>query len=159
MSPDDDRPKLTYSERDRLRREGRSQGEARPKGRHAEAKARRASEQYVKEIDSLFTDAPGGQEGDALAEAMRAAHGSAELPQACRLYRAAVGFPEDAELATLFLDSSDEELVVGQLETLLAAVEAGRLSPTGSLRSQISILAEDFNDAVASVAEDILAAL
>ncbi len=157
---DDDRPRKSWSEIDRLREKGSSgsERERRPRGRHAEAQARRATERYVKEIDSLFSSAEGGSETEPFIEAMRDAHGSGELPAACRAYRDAIGFPEDPELVSLFLDSGEQELVVGALEVLLAAAGDGRVELTGSLRSQVAVLAEDFDDAVASVAEDILAA-
>jgi hypothetical protein len=156
---DGDRPRRSWSEIDRLRDKGRSHEERRPRDRHSEARSRQAAERYVKEIDSLFTSADGGQEGAALAQAVRDAHGSAELPEACRVYRERFGYPKDLELISLFLDTSDESLVVGTLEALLAAVEAGGAEPGAGLRSQLGVLAEDFNDAIASVAEDIVTAL
>ena len=156
MSPaDDDRPKPTFSERDRMRREGR-QGEPRPRGRWAEAEARRATEQYKRGLDGMFSTSEGGAEGAALAEAMRAAHGTPGLAAACTAYRDGVGWPAEAELLSLFFDCGERELVVGALETALEAIEAGRLEPSKGLRRQIASLAEDFDSAIADVAEEIL---
>ena len=63
-----------------------------------------------------------------------------------------------ASTVSVFLDSGDRELVVGVLDHVLAVAERGGFEATPSLRRQLGILAEDFDDAIASRAEDILAA-
>lgn len=148
----DDR-KLSYSERDRMRRESGGGGRRNPKQRAADEER---SRQALEMADALFTDEKGGQEGKALAEAVRAAHGSPELADACRAYMAQVGPPGSASLASIFLDAGDKELSVPVLDELLRQKTAGKLELSGGLKRQIRILSEDFDDDLASRAEELL---
>ncbi len=158
MSGDDrswnDGDKLSFSERDRIRREGRSSEDRRPRG-VSQAKADEASKQYIKKLDGLFSKEKGGAEVEKLAAAMRAAHGTSGLAAACREYRAAAGFPSDASLIGMFLDSGETELVVGGLEALQAVSQSGEWTTPGGLRSQIRMLADDPNDEIAELAETL----
>jgi hypothetical protein len=150
----DDR-KLTYSERDRMRREGGPSGQ-RPKTGRALVEEEKRSAEALKVADALFTDEKGGQKGKALADAVREAHGTKELPEACRAYLAEIGPPPTVELASIFLDSGEKELVVSTLDELLSQKAAGTLEIEGGLKRQIRILSEDFDDDLASRAEDLL---
>ena len=153
-----DGDKLSFSERDRRRREGRPSQERRPKG-VSKAKAEAMTKQYVKQLDGLFSKTKGGAEVEQLRAAIRAAHGTSGLASACRQYREVAGFPEDAALLGAFLDSGDAELVIGGLKALQAALEAGGFKASGGLRSQIRMLAEDPDDEVAELAEALSALL
>jgi len=156
---DDDR-KLTYSERDRLRREGgREGGGGRPKGGRARAAEEQRSQEALKVADSLFTDERGGTEGKALAAAVNDAHGTSELPDACRSYFDALGPPTSLQLASIFLDAGEKEMSVAVLDELLRQKDEGGLEIDGGLRRQIRLLSEDFDDDLASRAEDLLEAL
>ena len=150
----DDR-KLSYSERDRMRREGGGSGGRRPSRRDEAEKAKRSEEALVV-ADALFTDEKGGQEGKALADAVRAAHGTADLAAACRAYLESVGPPATAELASIFLDAGEKDLALEALDELLRKKEAGTFELDGGLKRQIRILSEDFDDDLASRAEDLL---
>jgi hypothetical protein len=147
-----DGDKLSFSERDRRRREGRPSQEHRPKG-VSKAKVEAVTKQYVKQLDGLFSKSKGGAEAEQLGAAIRAAHGTSGLADACRQYREVAGFPEDAALLGMFLDSADPELVVGGLKALQAVCEAGGFKASGGLRSQVRMLAEDPDDEVAELAE------
>jgi hypothetical protein len=154
---DDDRPKRSWREIDQLRGAKRSSDEPRPLGRWAEAQAQRAADEYKKHLDSMFSEgAQGGAEGEALAGAMREAHGTPDFVAACTAYRDQVGWPVDPELLGLFLDSGEQALVVGALETILEGLAAELLELSKGLRSQIASLAESFDAAIADVAEEIL---
>ena len=155
-SGDDERPKLSWKEIDQRRSGGGTREEARPRGRWAEAQAKRASDEYKKQLDGMFSDAQGGSEGAALADAIRDAHGTPGLAEACIAYRDAVGWPIEAELLGLFLDAGDQALVVGALEVILEGVESGGLEMSKGLRRQVDSLAEDFNAAIADIAEEIV---
>jgi hypothetical protein len=164
MSRDDDRPswtdreKKSFSELDRMRREGRS-GEGRPQGERARVQADAASKRYRKEIDSLFSKGKGGPEGERLSKAMRDAHGTAGLAEACRAYRDAAGIPDDPGDLGIFLDSGDTELVVAALEALRTLQQAASLTPSGGLASQLRMLSQDSDDGIAEAAGDLLDAL
>lgn len=149
---DDDR-KLTYSERDRLRRE---RGPSRPRSGRERAEEEKRSRHALKVADALFTDEQGGQEGKTLASAVRAAHGTADLPAACRAYLDGVGPPASLELASIFLDAADKAIRVPVLDELLRLKAAGRLDLGGGLKRQIRLLSEDFDDDLASRAEELL---
>ncbi len=150
----DDR-KLTYSERDRLRREGGGSG-GRPHGRRAKLEEEKRSHEALIVADALFTEENGGQEGKAVADAVRAAHGTKDLPSACRAYLDTVGAPATPELASIFMDAGVKEISLIALDELLRKKDAGDLELDGGLKRQIRILSEDFDDDLASRAEDLL---
>ena len=166
MSRDDDRPgfldrdKKSFSERDRMRREGRGRTEERrPTSPAQQARLDAAKKQYLKQIDGIFAKGEGGAQGERLAEAVREARGTPALAAACRVYRDAVGMPGDAALLACFLDAGDPELAVAGMEALAAARAEGGLTLTPGLRTQLRMLAESPDDAVASAAEDLLAGI
>ncbi len=163
MSGDDknwlDREKLSFAERDRRRRgEGRSADAHEPRNQAERERSDAATKQYLKEADGMFA---GGNkaERERLAVAMRDAHGTPALADACRAYHAAGGLPEDLRLASLFLDANDCEVILLGYEALRAGAEKGTIALSGSLRSQLRVLAEDSDDAVADGAEELLEAL
>jgi hypothetical protein len=154
---DDDRPRRSWSEIDRMRDKPRSSHEERrPRGEKAEARARAATKEYLKGLDGLFAKDKGGAEGERLAGEIREAHGTPGLADACRAYREAVGTPSDPALLALFLDADEPALVVEALEALQALQAAGALEPTPGLRRQVRMLSEGFNDEVAEAAELLL---
>lgn len=165
MSGDDERPgfldrdKKSFSERDRERRERRGGGERRPAGAKQQARLAAATQQYLKQIDSLFAKGTGGAEGERLAQAVRDARGTPGLAAACRAYREAVGAPSDPSLVSCFLDAGEPELVLVGLAAARAAKAAGTLQATAGLRTQLRMLAQESDDAVASEAEELLDAL
>jgi len=163
MSSDDkgwlDREKPSFAELDRRRREGGGSGDTRePRSRAERERSDTASKQYLKEVDGLFA---GGNKAECerLATAMRDAHGTPALADACRAYHAAGGSLEDPRLASLFLDAGESEVILLGFEALRKGAENGTVTLSGSLRSQLRILAEDSDDAVADGAEELLEAL
>jgi hypothetical protein len=162
MSRDDDRPgfldreKKSFSELDRLRRERRDPTEGRSASPAARARLESAKKQYVKQIDSLFSKARGGAEGERLAQAVRDARGTPGLAAACRAYRDAVGPPAEAALISCFLDAGEPEMVMCGLEALRAGCEAGRVGLSAGLRTQLRMLAQASDDAVSGSAEELL---
>lgn len=155
MSGDDERPRRSWREIDQMRDGTRSRDQG-PRGHKAQERAREASKEYLKQIDGLFTSEQGGAEGADLAKAMREAHGTPGLADACRAYRDAIGLPGDPSLLSLFLDTGEEELVIAALGEMRVGRREGRLESTSGLRSQVGILAEDFNNAIAEIAEELL---
>jgi hypothetical protein len=156
---DDERPRerLSWREIDRRRGGARQRPEDRPKSRDEIARDSAAAKAYTKKLDALFVAGKGGAAGERLAREMREARGTPALAGACRAYRDAVGLPEDPAQLSLFLDSGDPELVLAALGALRAAQAGGTLQPTSGLRTQLRMLAQDANDAVAEDAEALLA--
>lgn len=162
MSGDGERPKLSWSEIDKRRdRAGgrRDAGEARPRGAAAEARARQASQAYLKGAAAkLFGTVGAGPRGDRLAHAVREAHGTPGLADACAAYVAALGPPRDAALAAVFLDAPGRDAVLAGLAGLASLRGAGRLEPSRALRDRLRRLAEDADDEVAAGAEALVEA-
>ena len=96
------------------------------------------------------------QDGKALAGAVREAHGTVGLPAACRAYLGALGAPRALDLVSICLDAGDKEVSVSVLEELLRQKRSRGLALEGGLKRQIRLLAEDFDDDLASLAEDLL---
>lgn len=164
MSGDDDRPyereKKSFSELDRIRREGSSPGDHGPRGPASRVRAEAAAKQYVKRLDGMFSGEKGGAaEGEQLAKAVRDAHGTSKVAAACRAYRDALGMPEDGALLSVFLDSAEVDLVVPGIEALRDAYEAQTLTVTKGQKTQLRTLALGSDDAIADAAEDLLEVL
>lgn len=151
----DDGRKLSYSERDRMRRDGGRR--ERPQSGRERAAEEKRSKLALAAAEELFTDEKGGQAGKALAQAVRDAHGTRELAGACHAYLEKVGPPASIELASIFLDAGDKTISVPTLDELLRQKSQGKLELEGGLKRQIRLLAEDFDDDLASRAEDLLA--
>jgi phage I-like protein len=157
----DERPKLSWREIDQRRDRSRhvSSGERKPRGRAAEVRAKDATQRYLKELDdTMFGQAagkPGSTEGR-LAQAIRDAQGTAGLAEACRAYLETLGVPEDTALLAAFLDSRERELVLAALESMAARAEEGGLEVSAGLRAELRMLADEADDEVAEVAEEIL---
>ena len=148
--------KLSYSERDRLRREGGGQGGGRGLNRQQRALEAERSRLALESADALFSGEQGGEAGKALAAAVREAHGTPGLAEACRSYLAEIGLPTAPDLASIFLDAGDKTISVSVLDALLAQKAKGALEIGGGLKRQIRILSEDFDDDLASRAEELL---
>jgi len=158
---DGDRPRLSWSEIDRLRDRPRARRDAAaPRGPAARARAQAATRQYLAEIDrKLFArGARGGAQGERLAAAVREAQGTPRLADACRAYLAALGAPAEPDLLAAFLDARDREVQRAALDALAEGLRAGRLALTPGLRAQLRTLAEGLADELAEAAETALAA-
>jgi len=150
----DDRSKLSFSERDRRRREGGGQDRAAP--RRSKRETEKVEREALKTADKLFTSEKGGQRGKELAKAVRESHGSSASAVACQAYRDEVGVPAARDLLSVFLDSGDKSLRVEALDELLRQKDEGELELASSLKAQVRMLSEEFDDAIASRAEEIL---
>ena len=64
----------------------------------------------------------------------------------------------EAALISLFLDSGDSELVGLGLESLGSALRAGTVSGSAGLKTQLRMLTQDTDDAIAEAAEGLLEA-
>jgi hypothetical protein len=154
----DDGRKLSYSERDRLHREGKGAGRReRPQSGHERAMDEKRSRLALAAAEGLFTDEKGGQAGKALAQAVRDAHGTKDLAAACLAYLEKVGPPGSAELASIFLDAGDKGVSLPVLDDLLRRKRQGDFELEGGLKRQVRLLSQDFDDELASRAEDLLA--
>ncbi|MFK7896937.1 MAG: hypothetical protein AB8G23_13925 [Myxococcota bacterium] len=151
----DDGRKLSYSERDKLNRERGSHGGGPRSGKARAADEERARQALVS-AESLFAGDEGSDLGKELAKAVRAAHGTPDLAAACQAYVDELGAPSTPELASIFLDAGQKELGVLALDALLEKQAKGGLAIEGSLKRQLRILAEDFDDDLASRAEELL---
>lgn len=162
MSGDDgsDRPRLSWSEIDKLRDRPRSRrDEPRLRSAAAQAQSGVATRQYLARTgDQLFAGARGGDRSTE-ADEVRAAHGSAELAAACRRYLEAHGSPDDVSLAALFLDADAVDVQLAGLEALTRLHAAEGLSASAGMRTQLRILSQSPDDDVAYTAEELLAAL
>lgn len=158
---DGERPRPSWSELDKRRDKPRSHTtERRPRGAAAEARARTATQSYLKQLDArLFAKERGaGGAAGKLAAAVREALGTPGLDATCRAYLDAIGPPAEVALVAAFLDARDRDLRLAALDALGEGLRAGRMALSAGLRSQLRILAEGPDDALAEAAEALLAA-
>lgn len=157
MSGDDrnylDREKKSFSELDRARREGG--GSAPREGTRAAADAARASKDALAHADALFSGGASGERSK-LGAALLDARGTPGLVDACRAYRDAVGAPDEARHVSCFLDCDAPDVLLSGLEGLRAGHAAGSLSISSGLKTQLRMLANHADDAVAEEAEALL---
>jgi len=158
LSGDDrgEREKLSWSEIDKLRGRARKQHDDRPRGREARERAARERRGALAAAAELFSGEAGGARGAQLATAVRAAHSTPGLAEACQAYVDELGMPESAELLSIFLDLSARDWRVRSLEALCQLQSSGTLEISAGLRSQLRVLREDADDEVAGLAEDLL---
>jgi hypothetical protein len=154
-----EREKLSWSEIDKRRGQARSRQEQHPRGRAARERAEGDKRSALKEADSLFSRDKGGEAGAALAKALRDAHGSPQLGDACREYVEQLGVPNDPALLSILLDSGERPLMQPALERLLELKASGGLEVTGSLKIQLRTLSQEPDDDIAGLCEDLLESL
>ena len=105
----DDSGKLSFSERDRMRKEG-SDGRSRtPRSERRQEVAQAGKEQYLRSAEKHLFGGSADEEGERLAKEIRNAHGTKGLPEACRAYLEARGIPKEVSLLGIFLDSQQPE--------------------------------------------------
>ena len=157
MSSGDDgeRPRRSWREIDRLR-DGGARREPAPRGAEAQARAREATRQYLARAGSQLFGAGAGDPRGERARAVQEAHGTPGLAAACRAYLETSGLPRDAALASVILDAGESDLVLAALAALERLRGEGSLVLGAGLRSQLRLLAEDADDAVAEAAEALL---
>ena len=152
---DQDGRKLSYSDLDRLRREGGAEGPKKPRGEVAQAREEAATTQYLRSAERELFSKKGDAETARLTKEIHAAHGTKDLAKTCRAYFEAKGVPKDLILLGIFLDSRDSNLICAALEELIQ----GQYDYTGSsLKSQLKVLAFHAEDRVAELAEELLEA-
>ena len=151
-----DERKRSWKEIDQMR-DGTHRGEhERPRNAAAQERSEQATQTYLKEIDKLFTSTGRSAEAEALVKSLRDAHGTSELPEVCRTFRDQLGMPREAVLLSIFLDSNEPEFVIPALETLGVLLSSNEVELSKGIQSQLRVLAQDFNNDIAEIAEEIL---
>jgi hypothetical protein len=151
-----DERKRSWKEIDQMRDGTRREDRERPRNAAAQERSEQATQSYLKEIDKLFTSTGRSAEAEALIKSLRDAHGTPELPEVCRSFRDQLGMPDDPALLSIFLDSNDPEFMVAALETLVTLLGSNEVELGKGIQSQLRVLAQDFNNDVAEIAEEIL---
>ena len=109
----------------------------------------------MKQIDGLFSSGSVAT-SEALATALLDARGTPGLADACRAYREAVGPPTQPREISCFLDAEAPDVLLAGLAGARAAQEAQSLEMSAGLRTQLRMLADHADDAVAEEAEALL---
>lgn len=138
-------------------RRDREKGYDTPRGRGAQQRQAAQRDAALKMAEAVFSEEGAGEQGDELAKAVRAAHGTPELGEACHAFVAEVGMPRSVDLLQIFIDTGDSALMVPALEALLERKESGALELSAGLKSQLRTLSEDPDDDIAGLSEDLLA--
>ena len=161
MAHNDDRPKKTFSELDKMRKEGRQGGE-RDRG-PGKLERTQAYKSYKTQLNKLFDGT--GELPEALkskledagvAEAAKAKQEAAQkvltalsprkLRKAFKAYRAEYGFPEDEGLLNKLLESDDEDVLLEVMEAMDRLLSDGLFKAGPALKARIQsaqILVDD----------------
>jgi hypothetical protein len=151
-----DERKRSWKEIDQMRDGSRRDDRERPQNAAQQVRSDQATQTYLKEIDKLFTSSGASAESEALVKNLRDAHGTPELPEVCRLFRSELGMPREPALLSIFLDSNEPELVVSALQTIESLLAEDSIELGKGIQSQLRVLAQDFNNDIAEIAEEIL---
>lgn len=151
-----DERKRSWKEIDQMRDGSRREEHERPRNAAQQERSEQATQSYLKEIDKLFTSTGRSAEAEALIKSLRDAHGTPELAEVCRTFRNALGMPSDPALLSIFLDSNEPEFVIAALETVGTLLGNGAVELGKGIQSQLRVLAQDFNNDIAEIAEEIL---
>ena len=138
-------------------RRDREKGYDTPRGRGGQQRQAAQRDAALKMAEAVFSEEGAGERGDELAKAVRAAHGTPDLLEACQTFVAEVGMPKSVDLLQIFIDTGDNALMVPALEALLERKESGELELSAGLKSQLRTLSEDPDDDIAGLSEDLLA--
>lgn len=162
----DDREKLTFSERDKRRREKKNGGGSGSGGgsnggsNKNPRRSRWASEAYKRRVDErLF-----GRKGDAarqrLEDRLRESQGSPAFLRTYREYVRDYGMPEDMQLLLLLLDLEDERESLKVMEALEVRVGTSPPEQKNLLRGRLRNLEmSTSSDALAEAATGLLSRL
>jgi hypothetical protein len=152
----DERPRLSWSEVDKLRDKARTRrDDSGSRGPASDPRSRAATQSYLKKLDrTLFAGGARRDAGTRLGDAVREALGTPGLADACRAYHAELGAPSDPALLAAFLDAPDREIQLVALRAL--GPGPARVALSAGLRSQLRTLAAGSDDELAEAAETAL---
>jgi hypothetical protein len=145
--------KISFSERDKRRRQRKSGGSGRKSG------ARWASEAYKRKVDERIFGKRSDVAKRRVEERLRAAHGQPdELRRIYREYVREHGLPEDMDVLLLLLDLADEREVLKILQALGRTAEQAPPERKSLLRRRLqnfemSTSSDALGDAAAALLE------
>ncbi len=149
--------RLSWKEIDQLKGQSRmSQPHRTPRGSKAKARAKEATKEYLKRADRLFSGPSDGAQARNFAKEIGTKRGQSDFDDACRAFIHEYGTPADLELASIFLDSEDDEVITSGLKGLLIVQGKSGLALTSGLRARLRTLAQHSLDHIAYSAEDLL---
>ena len=161
MSGDDDRPKKSFSELDKMRQNKRHGGQdSRGPGK---LERTQAYKNYKTQLNKLFDGtgelpealkskledagvAEAAKERQEAAQKVLEALSPRKLRKAFKAYRADYGFPDDEPMLNKLLESDDEDLLVEVLETMDRLLSEGLFKGGPALKARIQsaqILVDD----------------
>jgi hypothetical protein len=164
MPPRDDddreRERPSWREMDARRERSRHTREE-PRGPRtpkARAESQAAKQTYLKKLDEkLFSGK--GSEAAKDADAVREARGTRGFSASCEAYVEKHGFPASADLLLLFLEHSDEDVVLKAIDALTLLADEGKVDrdPLVKALRRLKSMTEDSD--VEDAAEELLSTL
>jgi hypothetical protein len=138
------REKLSFSERDKRRRNSRQRGHggdgsgARSEG--AQRRARHAQAMYRRKVEERLFGKKGDRGRLRLADRLREAHGTPGFHRTFREYLNSYGLPDDVALLMLLLDLDDERDVVTVLQGIEGMLDSLPVEQRSLLRKRLQNL-------------------
>jgi hypothetical protein len=129
-SDSDEREKPSWREIDRRRDRSRHVSRDDRSRKDKSLRSAWAKEQYLKEVDKLFTGKKGGKEHETALNAIHRNYGTSKFASSVKKYLEKYGIPDDWSTLMLLLDYKDDEVLVQVVEVMKA------LAPERSARER-----------------------
>jgi len=143
---DEEREKLSWRERDRLKDRSKHVSQEKPEFRKKSPKSEWLSKQYRKQADALFAGKKETKEHQAAHSALRKYHGTDKFNSTAKKYLKEYGLPDDFSTLFLMLDYKDGEIVKQVLDLLKAKVSDQSLKIQEGFKSKVRIMAMTADD-------------
>jgi len=114
----DEREKPSWREIDRRRDRSRHASRDERSRKEKSLRSTWAKEQYLKEVDKLFTGKKGGKEHKSALNAIHRAYGTSKFASSVKKYLQKYGIPDDWSTLMLLLDYKDDEVLQQVIEVM-----------------------------------------
>jgi hypothetical protein len=139
-SDSDERDKPSWREIDRRRDRSRHVSRDDRSSKEKSLRSTWAKEQYLKEVDKLFTGKKGGKEHKTALNAIHRNYGTGKFSSSVEKYLKKYGIPDDWSTLMLLLDYKDDEVLVQVIEVMKALAPERSAMERHGFKDKLEIL-------------------
>jgi hypothetical protein len=156
-SDSDEREKPSWREIDRRRDRSRHASRDDHSRKEKSLRSTWAKEQYLKEVDKLFTGKKGGKEHKTALNAIHRTYGTSKFSTSVKKYLQKYGIPDDWSTLMLLLDYRDDEVLVQVIEVMKALAPERSAMERRGFRDKLEILSFTASSSqIVSLVESVL---
>jgi len=139
-SDSDEREKPSWREIDRRRDRSRHVSRDDRSKKEKSLRSTWAKEQYLKEVDKLFTGKKGGKEHKTALNAIHRSYGTNKFASSVKKYLQKYGVPDDWSTLMLLLDYKDDDVLVQVIEVMKALAPERTTMEKHGFKDKLEIL-------------------